>query len=54
LYRVKDMDLISVFCMQILSFPNKVCEEAVLSPSYVFVTFVKNQIGITAWIHIGS
>jgi hypothetical protein len=36
------MDLVSVFCGQIPIFPLAFVEEALLSPSYVFGTFVKN------------
>jgi hypothetical protein len=38
------MDLVSVF-------PETFVEEAVFSSSYVFGTFVKNQVGIAVWIH---
>jgi hypothetical protein len=34
-----------------LVFPTTFVEEAVFSPSYVFDTFVKNKLGIVAWIH---
>jgi hypothetical protein len=27
-------------------------EEAAFSPWHVFVAFVKNQVGVNAWIHI--
>jgi hypothetical protein len=50
LYKVKDRDLVSVFCKQIPSFSRG--KEAVFSLSYVLGTFVKNQVGISAWIHI--
>jgi hypothetical protein len=46
------MDLVSVFCRQITTFPATFVEEAVFSPSYAFGTFVKNMVGIAAWIHI--
>jgi hypothetical protein len=46
---VKDMNLVSVFCMQITSFPATFVKEAVFSPSFVFV---KNEVGLAAWIHI--
>jgi uncharacterized membrane protein len=45
------MDLVSVFCSQIATFPAPLVEEAVFSPSYVFGTFVKNKVGIAVWIH---
>jgi hypothetical protein len=38
--------------MQISSFPSNIVEEAVFSSSYVFGTFVKDQVGIALWIHI--
>jgi hypothetical protein len=46
------MDLVSVFCRQITTFPSNIFEEAVFSLSYVFGTFVKNKVGIDVWIHI--
>jgi hypothetical protein len=33
-------------------FPGAFVKEASFSPSYVCGTFVKNQVGIAAWIHI--
>jgi hypothetical protein len=33
-------------------FPATFVEEAVFSPSYVFDNFVKNKVGIVAWIHM--
>jgi hypothetical protein len=41
LYRVINMDLVSVFCRQISNFPSNIVEEAVFSPSYVFGNFIK-------------
>jgi hypothetical protein len=32
--------------------PATFVEEATSSPSYVFDVFVKNQVGVAAWIHI--
>jgi hypothetical protein len=49
---MKDIDLVSVFCMQISSFPSNIVEEAVFSPSYDFGFFVKNQVSIDTWVHI--
>jgi hypothetical protein len=46
------MDLVSVFCRQIPTFPSTIFEEAVFSPSYVFGTFVKNKMGVDVWIHV--
>jgi hypothetical protein len=46
---VKDMDLVSVFCRQIFSFPATFVEEAVFSPWYIFGGFVKNQVGVATW-----
>jgi hypothetical protein len=40
------MDLVSVFCRQITTFPATFVEEAVYSPLYVFGAFVKNKVGI--------
>jgi hypothetical protein len=40
------MDLISVFCRQITTFPAAFVEEIFFSLSYVFVTFVKNKVGV--------
>jgi RsiW-degrading membrane proteinase PrsW (M82 family) len=48
---VKDINLLSVFCMQMSSFPKTVAE-AVFSSSYVLGTFVKIQVGVAGWIHI--
>jgi hypothetical protein len=42
------MGLVSVFC----SFLARFVEETVFSPLYVFGTFVKNQVGIAAWIDV--
>jgi hypothetical protein len=36
------MELVSVFCRQINTFPATFVEEAVYSPLYVFGMFVKN------------
>jgi hypothetical protein len=33
-------------------FPATFVKEAVYSPLYVFVAFVKNKVGIAVWIHI--
>jgi hypothetical protein len=52
IWNVRDMDLFSVFCMQILSFPATFVEETVFSPLYVLGVFVKNQMGIAGWIHV--
>jgi hypothetical protein len=52
LYSVKDMDLVSVFCRWIFIFPTASVEEAVFTPSYTLGSFVKNQVGVAAWIHI--
>jgi hypothetical protein len=46
------MDLDSVSCMKILSFPRLFFKGAVFFSFYVFVTFVKNKVGIAVWIHI--
>jgi hypothetical protein len=46
------MDLVSVFCKQIGTFPTTFVEEAVFSQSYVFGIFVKNKMGIAFCIHI--
>jgi hypothetical protein len=51
LCRVKDTDLVSVFCMQISVFPSTYMEETIFSPSFVFGAFVRNQVGIAAWFH---
>jgi hypothetical protein len=48
LAQVKDLDLVSVFCMKISSFPATFVEEAYLPPSYVFGAFVKNQVSVAA------
>jgi hypothetical protein len=40
---MKDMDLVSVFCMQITIFSASFVEEAVFSPTYVLEFFVKNK-----------
>jgi hypothetical protein len=45
------MDLVSVFCRYPV-FSATFVEEAVFSPSYIFGTFVKNEVGIVVWIHI--
>jgi hypothetical protein len=37
------MDLVSVICRQITSFPSTFVEEAVYPPLYVFDTFVRNR-----------
>jgi hypothetical protein len=46
------MDLVSVFCRQIILFPATFVEEVVFSSSYVFGTFVKNKVVIAVWFHI--
>jgi hypothetical protein len=46
------MDLVSVFCRQITTFPKNIVEEAVFSPLYIFGAVVKNEVGIAVWIHI--
>jgi hypothetical protein len=40
------MDLVSVFCRQIITVPTTFVGEAVFSPSCVFGDFVKNKMGI--------
>jgi hypothetical protein len=45
---VKDVDLISVFSDRYPVFPATFVEETVFSQSYIFVTFVKNQVGVAA------
>jgi hypothetical protein len=47
------MDLVSVSCRWQPLFPAAFVEEAVFFPSYIFGTFVKNEVGIVVWIHIG-
>jgi hypothetical protein len=49
---VAGMDLVSVICMQISSFPSNIGEEAIFSPSCAFGAFAKNKVGIAVWIHI--
>jgi hypothetical protein len=50
---VIDVDLVSVFCRWLTTFPSNIrVEEAVFSPSYIFGTFVKNEVDIAVWIHI--
>jgi hypothetical protein len=44
-YKVIYMDLVSVFCRWVTTFPATFLEEAVLSPSYIFGAFVKNKVG---------
>jgi hypothetical protein len=51
LYRVKDNDLVSVFCIEMPLLPLTFVEEAVFSVLYVFGNFVKNQMSIAVWIH---
>jgi hypothetical protein len=48
MYKVTDMDLISVFCMQISSFFSNIFEEALFSLLYVLGIFVKNNVGVAA------
>jgi hypothetical protein len=40
--------------MQIPGFPATFVEESIFSPSYALGAFVKNQVGIAAWIHISG
>jgi hypothetical protein len=46
------MNLVSVFCRKITTFPATFLEEAVFSPLYVFGVFVKNKVSIAVWIHM--
>jgi hypothetical protein len=48
---VTGRDLLKIFCRQPL-FPATFVEEAVYSLSYVFGTFIKNEVNIAMWIHI--
>jgi hypothetical protein len=43
---------IPIFFRQLPLFPATFVEEAAFSPSYIFGTFVKNEVGIVVWIHI--
>jgi hypothetical protein len=52
---VKDMNLVSVFCLQRYPvFSATFVEEVVFSPLYIFGTFVKDQVDIAAWRHISG
>jgi hypothetical protein len=51
---MKVMNLVLVFCIQVSSVPSNIAEEAIISPLYVFGTFVKNQVSVAVWIHTGS
>jgi hypothetical protein len=46
------MDLVSVFCREMPCFPATFVEDTVVSPSYVFLAFVKNKVAIALWIHM--
>jgi hypothetical protein len=47
------MDLFSVFCRQITHFSQQhLLKKLSFSPLYVFGDFVKNKMGIVAWIYI--
>jgi hypothetical protein len=46
------MDLVSFSCRWITTFPNNICGRGCLSPSYIFGTFVKNEVGVVVWVHI--
>jgi hypothetical protein len=46
------MDLLSVFCRQIITFSSIFVEKAVFSPLYVFDDFVKNKMGVAVRFHI--
>jgi hypothetical protein len=46
------MDLVSVSCRQITTYPATFVEEAVFSPLYICGAFVKNKVGTAVWIHI--
>jgi hypothetical protein len=46
------MDLVSVFCRQISSFPTTFVEEAAFSPLYVSGTLFKTQVSIDVWIYV--
>jgi hypothetical protein len=49
---VIDLDLVSVFCRQITTFPATFVKDAVYFPLYGFGAIVKNKVGIAVWIHI--
>jgi hypothetical protein len=46
------MDLVSVFCRLLTSFPRSFVEEAAISPSYIFSSFVKDKLLIVVFLHI--
>jgi hypothetical protein len=46
------MDLVSVFCRLLTSFPSSFVEEAVFSPPYIFSAFVKDKFVIVVWLLI--
>jgi hypothetical protein len=46
------MDLVSVTCKQVTTLTATFVEEADIFPSYIFGTFVKNEMGIVVWILI--
>jgi hypothetical protein len=48
---VRDRDVVSMFCMQISSFPSTIVEKTVSSPTYVFGNFLKNQLAGTLWAY---
>jgi hypothetical protein len=52
LYRVTSMDLVSVFCRQIPSFPSNICRRGCLFSIISFWHLCENQVGVVAWIHI--
>uniref|UniRef100_A0A8C0XNN5 Semaphorin-4D n=1 Tax=Castor canadensis TaxID=51338 RepID=A0A8C0XNN5_CASCN len=47
------MDLVSVFCRLLTSFPAVFVEEAAISPSYIFSSFVKDKLLIVVWLISG-
>ena len=40
----------SIFYMQLTSFPAPLTEEALFSPLYILVSFIKNKLTICAWV----
>jgi hypothetical protein len=49
---MKDMDLLSLFCIRYPVFSATFVEEAIFSPLYAFGAFIKSQVSIAAWIYI--
>jgi hypothetical protein len=47
-----DMNLVSVSYRWVTTFPATFVEEVVFSPSFIFGTFIKNEVGRVVWIHI--